>query len=363
MTQTTWWGTFPAAGNGTPVGRGEGLWRQRGEDVQLVLELPAPAFVIAHPGRPLLYAITESDDSAVHAIDVSDPDAPAVIATVPTGGRAGCHLSLAPGHRALYASHYMSGDVAVIALGETGAPVGTTPAQVFGHEGRGPREDRQEAPHAHFSGLAPGGRHLLVCDLGTDELRRYSIRPDGLLDDDGIAAVLPAGAGPRHFAVRGDLIYVTCELDNRLRVLRWDGANAVADVIEDLPSTTAVNRTGEAGLQDGHILIHGDVVLVAVRGADVIALFDLGPEGEARYRTSFDVGEWPRHFAIAHDRLLVASERGHDARWYPLAEVLALPPEREVGEIATVPHASAPIPSAACACPELGPRIGATLKP
>ncbi|WP_084104844.1 beta-propeller fold lactonase family protein [Demequina sp. NBRC 110056] len=351
MTDSIWWGTFPEAGNGTPAGLGEGLWRESAGAPVLALELPAPAFVVRHPSLPLLYVITESDDSAVHAIDVSDPEAPVLVATVPTGGRAGCHLLLAPDARALYACHYMSGDVAVVALGEDGLPAAATPDQVFGHEGSGPNADRQEAPHAHFAGFAPGQRHLLVCDLGTDELRRYAVGADGLLAGDGIAATLPAGAGPRHFAVRGDRLYVACELDNQLRVLRWDGASATAEVIQELQSTAAANRTGEAGLQDGHILIHGDVLLIAVRGADVISLFDLSPEGDARYRTCFDVGHWPRHFAIGDDRLLVACERGHEVRSYALADVLALPPEHEVGEVAQVTHASAPVPSPACACP------------
>lgn len=344
--EIVWWGTYPEAGLGAPAGTGEGLWRQTATDARLALELPAPSFVVAHAALPLLYAVSETDATELHVIDVGDPDAPRLAATVATGGASGCHLLLSGDGRAIYVSHYMSGDLAVIRLGEDGLPTADVPHQVFGHEGSGPREDRQEAPHAHFAGLAPGGRALLVCDLGTDELRRYAIREDGLLDEDGIAATLPPGAGPRHFAVRGDLLYVACELDHHLRTLRWDGSSATAELIAELPATTAAARSDDTAYES-HVLIHDDVLLVGVRGADVIALFDLSPEGEARYRGSFDAGHWPRHFAIVDDRLHVGAEKGHEVRTYALADVLALPPEPEVGHVADLPHASAPLPSPA----------------
>ena len=70
--------------------------------------------------------------------------------------------------------------------------------------------------------MRPSTDTLLVTDLGTDECRRYAILPDGLLQSDGVAAHLPPGSGPRHFAVRDDLIYVICELDHTLKTLRWD---------------------------------------------------------------------------------------------------------------------------------------------
>ncbi|GIG53734.1 lactonase family protein [Demequina activiva] len=356
MTDTLWWGTYPEDGLGAPTGTGEGLWRQTTADAHLALELPAPSFVVAHPSLPVLYAICETGDTAVQVIDISAVDAPTVAATVATGGDSGCHLLLAADARTLYASHYMSGELAVIRLGEDGLPLSDGPDQVFAHEGSGPREDRQEGPHAHFAGYAPGGRHVLVCDLGTDQLRRYAVGEHGLLEADGIAAALPAGSGPRHFAVRGDRIYVACELDHQLRTLRWDAASATAEVIDEQASTTAPLRSSDVAFES-HVLLVDDgvqeqLLLVGVRGADVIAIFDLSPEGDPRYRTSFDAGSWPRHFAIAQDRLHVGAEKGHEVRTYALADVLALPAETEVGGIAQVPYASAALPSPACACPQ-----------
>jgi len=346
---TLWWGTYPPLGLGTPVGHGEGVFRQDGASTALAVELDAPSFVAAHPRLPLLYAVSESPASALHVIDVAG--AGRVIASVPTGGIDACHILLAPDASVAYVSHYGSGDVAVVLLNDDGLPVDGAPQQLIGHVGSGPRADRQEGPHAHFAAFAPGADYVLVADLGTDELRRYRVESSGMLGEAGIATTLPPGSGPRHLAVRGELIYLVCELDHRLRTLRWSPNDAAADVIADVPTTAAPHRTGN-DIYDAHVAVvpgtARDVLLVSVRGADVISLFDLSPEGEARYRTSLDVGEWPRYFAVIGDRLHVGAERGHEVRAYDLAAVLALPQENAVGAIAALPYDTAKVTSPAC---------------
>lgn len=330
------------------MGRGEGLYRQVGPDAALALVLDAPSFVVAHPTLPLLYAVSESPASALHVVDVSS--APRVVASVPTGGVDACHILVGPDAGVAYVSHYGSGDVAVVLLGEDGLPAAEAPQQIWVHEGSGPNE-RQEGPHAHSAELAPGGRHLLVADLGTDELRRYAIGDDHLLAEPGIAATFAPGAGPRHMAVHGHLIYVVCELDHRLRTLRWDAETASGIEFAAVPTTLAPHRSGD-DVYDAHVAIipgkQRGCLLVSVRGADVISVFDLSPEGEARYRTALDVGQWPRYFAAIGDRLHVAGERAHEVRSYELARVLALPPENAVGAVAALPYEAARVVSPAC---------------
>ena len=349
MNDELWWGTYPPLGLGTPVGRGEGMYRQVGASTALELTLDAPSFVVSHPSLPLVYAVSESPTSALHVIDVEG--SARLAASVVTGGVDACHILLTPDATVAYVCHYGSGDVSVVQLGEDGLPRADAPQQVLGHSGSGPRADRQEGSHAHFAAIAPGGEHLLVADLGTDELRRYRITDGGLLEDTGVAATLPPGSGPRHMAVRGDMIYVVCELDHRLRTLRWSATDAAADIIADVPTTTAPHRSGD-DIYDAHVTIvpgkNRDVLLVSVRGVDVIALFDLSPEGEARYRTSLDAGHWPRYFAVIGDRLHVGAERGHEVRSYDINRVLALPAETSVGGIAALPYETAAVTSPAC---------------
>jgi len=333
---------------------GEGLYRQTGFTARRELEFDAPSFVVAHPSLPLLYVTSESPASQFHVVDVGGL-APRVLASVATGGADACHILLGPNATVAYVCHYGSGDVAVVRLGEAGLPLPDAPHQLIGHQGSGPREDRQEGPHAHQAAIAPGGKHLLVADLGTDEIRRYALDAQGLLSEPAIAATLPPGSGPRHMVVRGELIYVVCELDHQLRTLRWAPGDAQADVIAEVPTTNVAQRTGDA-VYDAHVDIVGDVLLISVRGADVLAVFDLSPEGEARYRTSLDVGEWPRFFAASGDKLHVGAERAHEVRAYDLASVLALPPETSVGGIAALPFDSAHVVSPACVTAVPAPR-------
>src|SRR5690606_31024572 len=120
------------------------------------------------------------------------------LATVRVGGDSGCHAVVIAEGRALAVCNYGTGEIAVVQLDAMGVPTASIPQQVFTHHGTGPRAERQEGPHAHFSGVAPGGTHLLVADLGSDTLWCHGIGADGLLEPAGVAAHLPPGAGPRH---------------------------------------------------------------------------------------------------------------------------------------------------------------------
>ncbi len=355
--KTLWVGTYPAAGLGAPVGHGEGVWRLSlasgaVDNAIQVTTQAAPSFVLSHPVLPILYAVEESDPTTVSVLSLEGD--PREVARVVVGGSHGCHLSLAPDASALYVCNYGTGELAVAGLAPDGLPLSENADQTFSHAGSGPQVDRQESSHAHSSCLSPGGSHLLVADLGTDDIRRYGVADSGLLTDGGIAATLPPGSGPRHMAVRGELIYVVCELDHTLRTLRWDRPSSTADVIAEQPATLAPWRTGDA-TYGAHIAIvagpNGDVLLASVRGADVISVFDVAPEGELNYRCALDVGYWPRHFAIADDSLVVAVEKGHEVRAYLLASVLALPPESERGAVATLDYTSAQVTSPACIAP------------
>jgi 6-phosphogluconolactonase (cycloisomerase 2 family) len=103
---------------------------------------------------------------------------------------------------------------------------------------------------------------------------------------------------------------------------------------------------------DAHVAIvereRGDVLLISVRGADVISVFDIAPEGELTYRAALDVGYWPRHIAVVGESLVVAVEKGHEVRAYGLDDVLALAPENENGALAALPYTAVAVTSPAC---------------
>ena len=177
--------------------------------------------------------------------------------------------------------------------------------------------------------LAPGGRHVLVVDLGTDQVRRYAW--DGrTATPDGIAVTFPPGTGPRHldFSPDGRFAYVTGELDRAVHVLAWDVETATGALVQSVPavvdavSGAAVPDEGARtppgddpvrhgdGVLPSHLVLDGDQVLLTVRGADVLTRWQVGPDGLLVDGSSHALGgHWPRHFAVVGTWLVVALEK------------------------------------------------------
>lgn len=308
-----WIGTYPVAGAGTPVGRGEGVWTVALDDETGALGVPRQVAVVTSPSfvaarGPWLYAVSEDEPGAVVALPASRPDQPT--AGAPSGGQYPCHV-VATEH-ALLVANYGSGTLGVVPLGPDGGLTSDETA-VHGHAGSGPREDRQEGPHAHFVALAPGGRHVLVVDLGTDEVRRYAW--DGrTATPDGIAVTFPAGTGPRHldFSSDGRFAYVSGELDGAVHVLAWEAQTATGTLVQSVPAvvTSASGSTSSDGDLPSHLVLDGDQVLLTVRGADVLTRWQVGPDGSLVDGTSHALGgHWPRHFAVVGPWVVVALEK------------------------------------------------------
>ena len=317
MSTPLWIGTYPAAGAGTPVGQGEGIWRaelapETGALSHLTQEAatPSPSFLALHPNARVLYAVNEQFDGTVSAFDVVG-DALVHRATVPSGGAHPCHLLLDLDARSLLVANYTTGTLGVLPLDADGGFTAAGPDEVFAHAGAGPDLDRQEGPHAHFVAHAPGGAFVLVVDLGTDEIRRYRRTETGLATD-GIAAAFEPGTGPRHlaFSADGRFAYVVGELDVTVRVLAWDAASGTGTLVQTLPAT--VTPAPRRPLPS-HVRLDGDRLLVGTRTADVIARFAVGSDGLLTHVADDALpGSWPRHFEVVDGWTVVAEEDSGD---------------------------------------------------
>lgn len=312
-----WAGTYPEPGSDV-----SGIWSLELTDGVLGAArrralAPSPSFLAVTADGSTLLAVGETEPGMLLRYSV-EPDGGLVERErVTSGGSGPCHLLLHPSGRALYVAHYGSGSLAVLPLVPAGEREGGDGgggwafdggiAQVFEHSGRGPHE-RQDRPHVHSSVLMDGDGTddvLLALDLGTDELRRYRVGPDGLLTVDGLAGRLPHGTGPRHAArtADGDLLVVG-ELSAALYLLAWDRATA----------TVAPLDRAELGVPDealaAHVTVTGDVALVGVRGPDelvAVRVADRRLEVLGRVPTP----GWPRHHTVVDGHVLVAGERGH----------------------------------------------------
>ena len=272
-----------------------------------------PSFVLPHPALPVLYTVEETVlQGAVHAWALT-ADGPRPLGGLPSGGADPCHLSLSPDGRSLYAANYTSGSLAVFALGADGRILARSDLKQ--HAGRGPRDDRQECAHVHFSMTLDG--EVLACDLGQDAVFRYQMRDGGLAERGRVA--FPAGAGPRHLAASPLLpgrLYCVAELDSRVYALKkQENGWQISQAVSMLPAGFAGENTAAA------IRLTADArfLLASNRGHDSIAVFPLSPEGELGAPVITPCVAQPRDFLLCGGHVLVGSQRDSLVRAYRLA--------------------------------------------
>ncbi|WP_017599736.1 lactonase family protein [Nocardiopsis lucentensis] len=299
-----------------PPGKGGGVHRvwfdpATGEltDGGVAARTPGPSFLALNTMAEgaqgyVVYAVNERAEGTVTAFRVAGDATLTELGSVPSGGGSPCHV-LARGSE-LAVSNYADGVVSFHDLAPDGA-LGERTAR-FGHTGGGPVADRQEGPHAHSA--ARVGDHVLVADLGTDELRVYS-------RDSAVGVVaLPSGAGPRHMAAApsGARVYVSGELDSRVHVVRWNPATGTGEHVGSVPATAEE----AAGTNfPAEITVHGERVYVSNRGADVLSTSPVHDGGDRlEHLADTPLGAWPRHFTVVRghhgdpDHIVAAAQNG-----------------------------------------------------
>jgi 6-phosphogluconolactonase len=203
--------------------------------VGLAAELTRPTWIVAHPSRPALYAVSETGNDGktqgkVHALKV-DPKTGllSLVSTVDSGGGGPTHMALDA--HGLLVAHYGTGHVAALPVRVDGGV--EPPASVQLDQGSGP-SPRQKGPHAHSVALDPSGRFVLTADLGADRVFVYPY--DRKARQLGAAAAtsvsVPPGTGPRHmvFHPNGRLVFLISELIPEVRAYRWDAQHGRLDL-------------------------------------------------------------------------------------------------------------------------------------
>lgn len=275
---------------------------------QLVAEVPNPSFLALHPKRPLLYAVSELGDGqgragglVALAIDRRTGRL-RQLDEQSSGGDGPCHLAVDAQGRAVFVANYGSGSVAVLPLDREGR---LGPAEtVIQHVGAGAHPYRQRGPHAHQAVPSPDGAHVLVCDLGIDQVRiyRWRGRTGQLVSHDPPLMALPPGSGPRHLAFHpnGKWVYVLNELNSTLTVCPWDRR---AGRLEPLTTEPTLPRgISSSGNTTAEVAVHssGRFVYASNRGHDSLAMFAVDEEsGGVRLLGHVSTeGRTPRHFAF-----------------------------------------------------------------
>ncbi|WP_137990880.1 lactonase family protein [Streptomyces vilmorinianum] len=290
-----------------------------------------PSFLALAGG--VLYAVSETEEGAVAALDVSGAVPRPLGEPRPVHGSGPTHLAVTSGH--VLTANYGCGSVTALPLRVDGS-LGPATDHVR-HEGSGPVADRQSGPHAHQVLPAPGGPWAAAVDLGTDSVRVYALDPaTGALRPHGETR-LDAGAGPRHltFHPAGTHAYVLNELRPTLTVCRWDAAEGVLEALGEVP---VLPEGAIAPSYPSEVVVapDGRFLWVAVRGDDSLAVLALDASGEkAELVTTVPCGgRWPRDLTLdpSGRRLYAANERSGDVTWFDIDPDSGIP--RRAGSIA-----------------------------
>ncbi len=272
-------------------------------EVKLGAKYTGPGFLALHPSKPLLYSVGKSEAHPKGSLAVFKLGKTLeVLAETSSQGANPCHLAIDATGKVLAAANYSDGITSTARLDADGLPVGTGLA--FKLEGKGPRGDRQDGPHAH--GVYFRGEHLLVPDLGIDKVLTFSIDPSTAK----CVTLEPAfwsgtpGSGPRHmaFSPDGKHAYVVNELDNTITACDLFAAGCTLRALHSVPTLPA-DWTGQSTTAEIQVHPNGKFVYASNRGHDSIAVFSR--DAATGKLTPVEIapcgGKTPRHFAISPD--------------------------------------------------------------
>ena len=268
---------------------------------RLLAEAKGASWVALHPGGRVLYATGEGREGRVLGFRLLGDGRAEPINAESSGGGGPCHLAVEPSGRLLLAANYGSGSVASLPIRPDGSL--EAPSAVIRHQGSGPDERRQKAPHAHGVHLSAPGL-VYVPDLGADRIfiHRVDSGAGRVLPDAAPAAAAAPGAGPRHldFHPSGRFAYVCNELDLTVTAYQVDPATGSLGALHSLPTLPA--GAPRPGASTAEILVHpsGASLYVSNRGHNSIAVFAVGSDGRlALLQHQLGVPAKPRGFGIS----------------------------------------------------------------
>lgn len=307
------------------MGQGDGVTRidlRTGQREVLGDESPSPSWLV--PTEAGVVAVSESEGGELtvlepRASEIARADSVGAV----TGAAWPCHASVVS-PSLLAVAHYGSGTLTTVRLTD-GRPGEILDVLDLGGRPLGPRSDRQDGSHPHQVVFDEARGELLVPDLGGDVVHRVPLE-DGRLDEPLEPVRMPPGHGPRHLVLADDLLVVVGELSSQLWLGwrddaapgGWESRGTTPTLLT--PHDPEHSSDPEVGNLPSAVRLHRDVLAVANRGADRVALYRVDP-ARGGLTPSHEVpthGAWPRDLLLLEDDLWVACERSHTVhrvRW------------------------------------------------
>ncbi|MGT2924979.1 lactonase family protein [Streptococcus caviae] len=184
-------------------------------DLELFAAAENPTY-LAFDRQNHLFSVSKQADRGGAASFTQDGQ---LISRVLEAGAPLCHLSVDEQRRLVYGANYHKGELLIYGIADDGT---LSLLNKVVHHGSGIHPN-QAGAHVHFAGLTPDNC-LVTCDLGTDAVTAYAVRPNGQTKRIGNYQTAP-GAGARHLVFHPHLktAYLICELNASIEVLIYSG--------------------------------------------------------------------------------------------------------------------------------------------
>ena len=270
-----------------------------------------------------LFAVSEvlaSKKPVLHTYTINDNYSLSLIDTKTIEGGCPCHIHYfqnKEGQSFTATACYETGNLVVYTINvEATADLNLhEPINIY-HKGSSQHPSRQTQAHAHCACFDTVSNKLLVCDLGLDQVKVYSLQKN----NDSFNAIeqqiiaLPAGSGPRHICfddsyshgfvineLRGSITIIKHSAEKKVYDIKgnFDASRQLSDSLKESVNTSASIDTDLGGAAI-RISADGRFVYTSMRSDNTIRLFEFDPIQESlNYIASYPTeGLTPRDFTI-----------------------------------------------------------------
>ena len=261
-----------------------------------------------------LFAVSEvlaSKKPVLHTYTINDNYSLSLIDTKTIEGGCPCHIHYfqnKEGQSYTATACYETGNLVIHTINvESTADLNShEPINIY-HKGSSQHPTRQTSAHAHCACFDIVSNKLLVCDLGLDQVKVYSLQKN----NDSFNAIeqqiitLPAGSGPRHICFDDNYAYgfIINELTGSVTIIKHSAEkkeyeiNGTFDTRVPLSESSINTDLGGAAIR---VSACGKFIYTSMRSDNTIRLFVFDPITEslsfiASYPTE---GLTPRDFTI-----------------------------------------------------------------
>jgi 6-phosphogluconolactonase len=286
-----------------------------------------------------LFAVSEilaSKKPVIHTYTINDNYSLSLINTQTIEGGCPCHIHYfknAEGQSFTASACYETGNLVIHNINvEPTADVNFHETLNIYHKGSSQHPSRQTTAHVHCACIDTVSNKLLVCDLGLDQVKVYSVQKNidhktnnKSENNNGFDVVeqqiipLPAGSGPRHLCFDDNYSYgfIINELTGSVTIIKYSAEKNEYEIKGnfDETETKPVNIETDLGAAAIRVSKDGKFIYTSMRSDNTICLFEFNPIAESlSYIASYPTqGLTPRDFTIdASSKWLLVAHQDSD---------------------------------------------------